>query len=370
MSGGYRVYLKNILPRLAAHSAIDAVFCASPATLKMESWFETLPKTTFVSGEPFRFMRHKPDCNLQQTVAKFAPDVVFIPVERYLFIPNTPLVTMVQNMGPLVPRVKYNPLSEKTRYILQRHEAKFALKKADRVIAPSNFVRDFLVNKWKINPEQVVVIHYGATVIDNSVLTQRSVVIPAGWEGRFLFTAGSIEPYRGLEDIFMALQQIIKQNKTSGLVIAGFARQNMMAYQEKLKKWIQRHGLDSKIVWTGALSTEEMSWCYQNSRVFIMTSRVESFSIISLEAMAHGCVCIAADNPPLPEIFTQAARYYPPGNGKSLADCLTEVLMLSKEDRAAIQRRARDRANNFSWDENVQKLVMTFCQAIDSHLKV
>ena len=72
----------------------------------------------------------------------------------------------------------------------------------------------------------------------------------------------------------------------------------------------------------GNLSEKEMSWCYKNCKMFVMTSRVESFGIIAGEAMAHGYICISVDNPCLPEIFRVAAVYYLPRKGKLLAEAI------------------------------------------------
>ena len=86
-----------------------------------------------------------------------------------------------------------------------------------------------------------------------------------------------------------------------------------------------------------------------------MTSRVESFGQIALEAMANGCICVSADNPCLPEIFEDAAVYYPPKNGKALAEAVLSVLAWNSHQRNEASERARQQAAKFSWDVCAEK---------------
>lgn len=363
MSGGYRAYLGNVLPRLVNHPAVEAVLCAAPAALQMETWFPPLPKVLFVPCQPFRFLHHRPDNALKQSVTQFAPDVIFIPVEKYLRFPGIPLVLMLQHMGPLAP-VAGNPLSERLRYVAQRHETRIAMRHADRVIVPTNFVREFLTDTRHIPREKVTTIYYGASVPSESLTSQKPAAVPKEWAEKFLFTAGSIEPYRGLEDILEAMYHIRTDHRIGGLIIAGTTRKNMMLYRERLKSLIVRYGLVEKIQWVNFLSEEEMVWCYQNCCAFIMTSRVESFGITGMEALAHGCVSIFANNPPFPEIFSNVGYYYAPGDGEDCARSLRIILDLDPAERRAIVDRAKRRATEFSWDHTVESTVRLFAEVL------
>ena len=364
MSGGYQTYIESLLPRLSANKMVKAILCVAPKTITLPQYLSQLPKVFFANCRPFRPMRHHPDSELIQTLRQFSPNIIFIPVERYWRIPGLPTVVMVQNMGPLVPHTRYNPLSEKIRYALQKYEAKFAVKHADLVIAPSQFVQNFLIQNWKIPAERTAVIYYGSDHIDLSAPMKKPALVSEKWANTFLFTAGSIEPYRGLEDIFSALEKLKNVPELSGVIIAGLARKNMLAYQKKIKHWLVQHGLAEKVIWAGNLSKAEMDWCYHNCRAFIMTSRVESLSVISLEALAHRCVAIVANNPPFPEVFEKAAIYYPPGNGLALAQKIETVWQWDKIKIEAARDHFKTRANAFSWDVTTENTISEFAKCI------
>ena len=61
MSGGYKKYLQNVLPRLAVYSDVEAILCASPKSIKVQDWFRFLPKVIFITYKSFKCKSCKPD---------------------------------------------------------------------------------------------------------------------------------------------------------------------------------------------------------------------------------------------------------------------------------------------------------------------
>lgn len=365
MGGGYRAYLRNVLPRLAAHREVEALLCAAPQSVAVHTWVPPTPKVAYISCAPFRIFRHEPDSTLKAAVECFSPDVIFIPVERYLRFPNVPLVVMVHNMAPFSPVARANPLSEKIRYFAQRYEAKRAIKKAHAIIAPSHFVHDFLMQRWSIPSERVHVVYYGTPLHHTHLIPSIPTLFSLEPARRFFFTAGSIEPYRGLEDIIGALIALKDSGDSVHLVIAGDIRKNMRSYAKRLQQLTYRNGRHLRLHWVGVLSETEMAWCYQHCIAFVMTSRIESFGITALEALSHGCICVAAENPPLPEVFGNAAFFYEPGNTKMLAYLLRMMISQDFKKRLSMQERSKERAKYFSWDTSVEQTLRVFQRCIE-----
>jgi glycosyltransferase involved in cell wall biosynthesis len=134
-----------------------------------------------------------------------------------------------------------------------------------------------------------------------------------------------------------------------------------------MKNLAEKSGVQAQVAWTGHLEAAEMSWCYSHCRLFLMTSRVEACPNIALEAMSHGALCLAADNPPLPEIFQEAALSYRPKCGEALAQAISAALADSP-DAAGVRRvRAKQRAGDFTWEETTERTVQEFERAIKSY---
>jgi len=366
MSGGYRKYLENILPRIAVSNSVEEILCATPPSIDIQNWFSFLPKVKFVTCKPYNFLHFSTDNKLRKILDEFSPDVIFIPVERYFKFDRVPMVNMIQNMEPFTENIDVNSFTDKGKLYIQRLVAKRAIKKSDKVIAISKHVKNFLLNKWNIPEGKIGLVYHGIELPGDEEL-QLPQNMPKDWKGKFIFTAGSIRPARGLEDIFKVMKHLsLKREEIKGLVIAGGISPNMIGYLRKLKKWIQAQNLSPKIFWASSLNEKEMGWCYRNCKIFVMTSRVEACPNIALEAMSYGCISVSSNNPPLPEIFGDAALYYPPKRGELLAKSIQIVLEWNNYQRDEASKKARERAAKFSWDITVGKLLIEFKKAIES----
>jgi glycosyltransferase involved in cell wall biosynthesis len=363
MSGGYKKYLRNILPRMAEHPDVEELLCITPPSVKLMDWVPYSRNITFADCRPYGLASMlSVDRHLKSSLERFAPDVVFIPMERYVSFDRAPKVNMVRNMEPLKSLPQYSS-KERLRHLVQRSVSRMATKKANRVIAVSEFVRDHLVEHWSLPASKISVIHHGVTL--PSVKHERPMAIPMGWEGQFLFTAGAVEPYRGLEDIISAIKQYRDQCSELKVVIAGGARLGMAAYLQRLQDIVEANGLSSNLCFLGEVTEDVMSWCYSHCAIFLMTSRIEACPNTALEAMAHGCLCVAANNPPLPEIFGDAVIYYHPNDEGSLLGVIQQVLNWDQKERKERSERMRLRAAQFNWDTTVDKTIAALRKAID-----
>jgi len=363
ISVGYRKYLCNVIPRMAVYPEIEAILCISYFKLNIKGWVGSISNVEFADCQPLGLINHRIDSELKLLLERFLPDVIFIPTERYFNFNKIPVVNMLQNMEPLAGVNEGNPMFERVKNWFRVYYAKKAIKKADRVIAVSEFVKKYLVKRWNILEGKIGLVYHG---IDGSknCNTIKPSKLPVDWEGKFLFTAGSIRPARGLEDVLWAMHYLSSEdNVFTKLVIAGDVSSNMRKCQKKLKRWIEKWRLSDRICWVGDLNEREMSWCYQNCCIFIMSSKVEACPNIVLEAMSNGCLCISSLNLPMPEFFGDAAVYYRPKDSQSLAKAIKAVFGWDSSQRERMAELARNRAAEFSWDICVKKTVAELIRA-------
>jgi len=370
MSSGYRKYLVDTIPILSSLPGVDALLCASPASLRIQEWLGGLPNVSYVDCCPYNIINHfllgGKDKRLEKHLDKFSPDVIFIPVDRYISYQDVPVVNMVRNMEPLIGRLRGDSFRVRLKKWIQYIDVKRAVKKSDGVIAISNFVRDFLINRWNIPHKKITLVYHGNNVPVQTREEDAPPNIPVDWKGKFIFTLGSIRPARGLEDILGALKHLARGPAVKGLVIAGDTSTDMVRYRRKLERWINNQDLSSRVCWTGNLSENQVAWCYKNCLVFVMTSRVESFGLVALEAMSNGCISIAANNPCLPEIFGDTAVFYPPADCKSLSEKLREVLRWSDQEKQEVSTKARLRASRFSWETNAIRTMEALTRTVEA----
>jgi len=364
-SGGYKKYLKNMLPRLAEHNNVEELLCILPDGNDISTWFRKPPVVSYCSFSPFflSHLVHIPDRKMSACLKKFSPDIVFLPVARYIRFDGVPVVNMVRNMEPFVANMKGDTLLEMFKKFIQRRIARNSVNQADFTIAVSNFVKEYLTTTSNALGNKVALVYHGLDPkFEESC--RHPVSVPIEWNGGFLFTCGSIRPARGLEDLFEALSELKAQDFDIRVVIAGETVPGMKKYQEGLKRLLASRGLMENVCWAGSLNDEEMRWCYERCNLFIMTSRVEACPNIALEAMSHGCVCISTESLPMKEFFGEAAIYYPPKNGPALAEAIKRMLVLDKQLRKIMSEKSKRQATKYSWDVCAERTVAVLAKAV------
>lgn len=342
LSGGYKKYLQQLVPLLNSHKDVSDILQIVPPK------YQNLPGLgsnvhPFADGEQWRGFPY-----LQQRVRDWKPDVIFVPTARYLDL-GSPIVSMVRNMEPMLPGTLQNGLTAWFKNKLGASLAKRAAHKSTRVIAVSEHVRDYLVNNWAIDSRKIGVVYHGVDAPQAGTVPSAKVQSLGGTD--FVFAAGSLVPYRGLEDAIRALAHVGGSLK---LAIAG---DGWDSYRQQMQSLAESLGVSDRTVWLGHLGETEMAWAYTNSRAFLMTSRVEACPNTALEAMAGGAVCISTKEPPMPEFFRDAALYYEAGEGEQLAQQIRAAVAMEEQERQRIASAAKARAGGFSWQGTAEKTV-------------
>ncbi len=357
MSGGYRKYLESILPLLAADPQVSSLELSSPEELDFQG-DPQVPHWRWPAGDA-----RAGHAALRAHLRRRAPDVVFVPSARMVQT-GLPTVVMVRNMEPLVAPFAGNSPGDGARNLARRLAARSASRRADRVIAVSDFVRDFLMAKWHIGGERIGVVPHGVEAPVPPGERARPAALTAECRGAMLFTAGSVRPARGLEDAIGALALLAARGAPAHLVIAGKVAGDAESYHARLQALVARQGLADRVVWAGSLTAREMGWCFANCAAFVMTSRVEACPNTALEALSYGAPCIATTNRPMPETFESAATYYPAGDAGALAARIADVLAFTPAEREEASRRARSRAGAFTWDATCRDTVRQLALAM------
>lgn len=347
LSGGYLKYLRELLPLLRRDSGVSRlqVFLPSGAQSLLGG---RLPERDGFTCQDTRKGRSL----LRHRIRQLSPDVVFFPSYRWLDLGGYPTVSMIRNMEPLVRPIAGNRVADMAKNLGRAYASWYACRHATRVIAVSNYVRDFLVRAWHIPGERIGVVYHGVVPPQEGASLPTPDSLTGLGREPFLFTAGSIRPARGLEDLVDALGTLSSaQGLRLPLVVAGELNAAALPYHHKIIARARRRGVAGQIHWAGQLGPEGMFWCYAHCQALVMTSRVEACPNVALEAMSHGCLSIAAANPPLPEFFKDAAYYYRPGDGDSLATVLLEAVQLPAAQREERRRLGRERAKRFTWEK-------------------
>jgi glycosyltransferase involved in cell wall biosynthesis len=109
-----------------------------------------------------------------------------------------------------------------------------------------------------------------------------------------------------------------------------------------------------KLIFTGRIPRDEVIDYLKQSDVFVMISKGEIFGLVYLEAMALGCITIAARHEGIDGIIEDGVNGFlcEAGNVDELAAIITRIRQMSPDDLLSISKKAKQTAYEYS-DVNV-----------------
>lgn len=121
-----------------------------------------------------------------------------------------------------------------------------------------------------------------------------------------------------------------------------------------IKDIIKKCGYTSNVELAGFMPREEVVKRLDDSQVFVMISKNETFGLVYLEAMARGCITIASRREGFDGIIEDGVNGFlcEAGDSEDLARVITRIKGMTNVDLSAISQRAMMTAQNLT-DKNV-----------------
>ncbi|MCD6322112.1 MAG: glycosyltransferase [Clostridiales bacterium] len=163
------------------------------------------------------------------------------------------------------------------------------LKKADYIVASSDFVKDELLSKNKKIPDEKI------TVINNPVGDIRQGV-DIVLKRKFILSVNSDTEQKNLIAVVKAFNKI-KDELPHDLVIIGTIDENGRVY-----RYIKKYGLASRVIITGRINRDILFGYYRNADLFVNASRYMGFGYTPIEALACGSKVLSTEIPSITAI--------------------------------------------------------------------
>lgn len=357
-SGGARSYLRNILPyinhwpdqeemqvylllykqQLDADKIDVSKFKIKPVII------DTIPK----------FKPLAEQCVVRKIAKQLSADILFTPYQVAFPVKGVRSVLMLRNMEPFLHWQFSSTKRNRIRNIVLQLLSSYSLKNADLVIAVSDFAKEYMIKHLGISPKKIDRIYHGRDQRFSSTSTANDFDLLRKFgvdRYGYIFTSGSLLPYRKLEIILdaFALSETSRRHK---LVVAGDS--NDAKYKALISEIIERRKLTNKVVRLGFIDIEKIMVLYRHAKLFVTATEIEACPNIAIEAMSSGCPVIASNKPPLPEMFQDKAIYFNAGDVKDLAKKLDFFISNS------IQINAIDyNVDRFSWEQCANKTLLS-----------
>jgi glycosyltransferase involved in cell wall biosynthesis len=231
-----------------------------------------------------------------------------------------------------------------------------SLRRLDRIIAVSGWVKQELVERAKVKENRIEVVPNG---IDHGSFYPRQrneesvlLIQPFSFRRPYVLCVGRIDhPIKNHIRLIEAFGIFKERTKyPHRLVLAGGDSNNA----KKVKEAAASSPWRGDIFFTGHFPLKSLPELYAGSDFVVIPSMYEGFGMGALEAMACGVPVLCARAASLPETAEHAALYFDPLNTEDMADRMVTVSTDSNAYQEC-RRLGLERAKDFSWDKCVER---------------
>ncbi|WP_460033514.1 glycosyltransferase family 4 protein [Megalodesulfovibrio paquesii] len=237
-----------------------------------------------------------------------------------------------------------------------------AARKAERVIALSEYTKAHIIRKYKVAPKKVEVVYPGVApeFFPQHAGAINEVRAHYGIDGEYLLYVGRIEPRKNLESLIKAFGVANQRNRLGcTMIIAGMVDPLMPQYLQEIQKIAQ--GLDVHFI--GGVAQHHLPALYSGALGFVYPSHGEGFGLPVIEAMQCGVPVVASNVTSLPEAVGEAGIMISPTDIDMLANAL-EAIVTNRQLRAELIERGFLHAAKFSWRNTATQIYNIYTSVV------
>jgi glycosyltransferase involved in cell wall biosynthesis len=229
-----------------------------------------------------------------------------------------------------------------------------SVEKAERIIVPSQFTRDTLIEKYEIPEKKISLLPVGISESLHRAPSEdiERVVGKYNLPKNYIFYPANPWLHKNHACLMAALRIYHEKYDTElQLVLTGRIKNNV-----SISKYMAvAAGADKQVFDLGFIPSEDMPALYSGASLMIFPSLFEGFGIPLLEAMACGCPIAAANATSIPEVVGDAARLFDPMEPYDIAEAIHDVL-LNHDFRSDLVEKGFRRVKQFYWSQIIPQL--------------
>jgi glycosyltransferase involved in cell wall biosynthesis len=230
----------------------------------------------------------------------------------------------------------------------------WALKRADRVIAVSDNLRELAVDLGA-DPQRVKTIPNG---INGGIFFRQDGLAcrsrhEIAFADRIILCAGDLAELKGHHRVIAAVKALNDRGVRARLLVAGGVGRSGR-YAETLRRQVVNLGLDDQVTWLGEVTQQTLAELMSAADVFCLASSTEGWPNVVNEALACGTPVVATDVGAVRQMVMSDRYGYvvPVEDVEALANALLSALS-RRWDHEAISALGRSR----SWDRVAEEVL-------------
>jgi glycosyltransferase involved in cell wall biosynthesis len=302
-------------------------------------------------------------CGASMAGARAGADLMFSPSCNVIPLRAPPMVCTIHDVTPLVM-----PCNSRKIVLAQKFFLRSAAARSRAIITVSECSRRDLVEKCGVAQEKVTVVHNG---YDRQYFNElpgdggklAELLARFGIREHYLWHHGVIQPRKNLKRLIQAWQLLLARRRDLelDLVLAGLPG---WGHEDVFNAAEACRGKRGKVIFPGALSSEELAQLMKGAAVVVIPSLYEGFCLPMVEAMACGVPTLVSDGSCFREISANALAYFDPLSIEDMAEKM-EAALFDSELRNKLTSGGLRRAADFSWDRCARETLQVLLRVAD-----
>jgi glycosyltransferase involved in cell wall biosynthesis len=235
---------------------------------------------------------------------------------------------------------------------LYRFLVRWSHFKSDRIIVPTNFVAQDLID-YQPSTKKRIVVTYEASEPPLAATGKRPAAVEA--HNNFLLYVGTAFPHKNLQRLVEAFDILHRDRPNLKLVLTG----KHDIHRQELADFAKRFPSAKNIIFTGFVSDEELKWLYEHCAAYTFASLSEGFGLPPLEAMTYHAPVVASNASCIPEVCGDAAHYFDGLKPHDMAQKIAEVLDDTKL-RAQLIKNGTQQVKKYSWERMAEETLIVY----------
>jgi len=236
--------------------------------------------------------------------------------------------------------------------------------RSDRVVVCSYYMREQIADIFGVDEHRVEVIWNGidpddlaAEDPDGLRALRREFAAP---EEKLVLLIGRLVYEKGFQDALEAMPELIARQPGTRFLVAGSG-----THEQELRRQAEELGLMEHGTFLGWIGDDVLHSLYRIADLTIIPSIYEPFGLVALEAMASGCICVAADTGGLREVVPheEAGLRFPAQDPAAIAEIAERVLTDDELGRRLVAE-AHEHVRRFDWDDVAERTATVYAELV------
>ena len=273
-------------------------------------------------------------------------------------------IVMIQDIHPVLFPRQWNRPGTRISYLALRAHIPFALRRAARIVVPSEYTRRTITDRFGISPARIAVTPLAADPFFFAPPTpeEREAMARRFGSGPFFLYVGALAPLKNLQQLVEAFARVRRRTAGAATRLLLIGQPAGGHWDDALAPLIRRLDLGGAIVRASYVEEPTLRALYGRAVGVILPSLAEGFGLPVLEAMACGTPVVISRTAALCEVAADAALRVDLGDPDALALAM-ERLVVEPELRSTLISRGRTRAASFSWERTARQTLAAYEQA-------